>query len=216
MDRTMSQSRGRRPRASRQTPSVREKRRGLMRDEFIDAAAHVFSSRGYHASSTKEIAEELGMSQSSIYYYFPSKDAALEEVCFRAVEGLVQKLQEIVAEKCSAEEKLRSAIENHFEPARHRPHLFMTFLTSRQYLQDGARRRVGKMTRRYEQLFESLLRQGVEAGELRNDLDCAAALQALLAGCNAAATISERRLNDDVDRYARSIADVFVRGTKAE
>lgn len=184
-----------------------------MRDEFLDAAARVFAKRGYHASSTKEIADELGMSQSSVYYYIPSKEAALEELCFRAVEGLVQRLQGILAGPGNAQKKLRAAIDNHLEPARTRPHLFLTFLNSRQYLPEGARRRVGKMTRRYEKMLESFLQEAVAAGELRPDLDSRAALQALLAACNAAAIVSERRLGGDTNRYARSMADIFIRGT---
>ena len=194
------------------TPA-KERRKSLIRDELLDAAALVFSKRGYHASSTKEIAEELGMSQSSVYYYFPSKEAALEELCFRAIEGFVQRLEAILAGPGSAEEKLRAAINNHLEPALTRPHLFLTFLHSRQYLPDAARRRVGRMIRRYEEIFAKFLGQAVASGELRSDLDCAAVLQVLLAACNAAATIVEHRLAADGERYAKSIADVFIRGT---
>ena len=50
-------------------------------DEIIDAAARVFAERGYHGTSTQAIADVLGMRQASLYYYFPSKEAALELVC---------------------------------------------------------------------------------------------------------------------------------------
>ena len=47
-------------------------------DEIIDAAARVFAERGYHGTTTQAIADVLGMRQASLYYYFPSKEAALE------------------------------------------------------------------------------------------------------------------------------------------
>jgi AcrR family transcriptional regulator len=50
-------------------------------DEIADAAARVFAERGYHGTTTQAIADVLGMRQASLYYYFPSKEAALEEVC---------------------------------------------------------------------------------------------------------------------------------------
>lgn len=207
----------RKPRGAAARPLAARKtlRRFLMRDEFLDAAARVFARRGYHAASTKEIADEIGMSQSSVYYYFPSKEAALEEVCLRAIEGFVQRLELIVAGRVSAEEKLRAAIDNHLEPARNRPYLFQTFVNSRQYLPQAARHRVGRMIRRYEKIFEAFLADAVADGEFRSDLDCAAVLQALLAACNAAAGIVEPRLGGDAERYGAAVADVFIRGVVA-
>ena len=46
-------------------------------DEIVDAAASVFAARGFHGTSTQAIADVLGMRQASLYYYFPSKEAAL-------------------------------------------------------------------------------------------------------------------------------------------
>ena len=59
-------------------------------DEIIDAAARVFAERGYHGTSTQAIADVLGMRQASLYYYFPSKEAALELVCARGTDGFVE------------------------------------------------------------------------------------------------------------------------------
>jgi TetR/AcrR family transcriptional regulator, cholesterol catabolism regulator len=195
--------------------SRKGRRKVLMRDEFLDAAARVFARRGYHAASTKEIADEIGMSQSSVYYYFPSKEAALEELCFRAIEGFIHRLELIVNGGGSAEDKLRAAIDNHLEPARSRPYLFQTFINSRQHLPQAARHRVGRMIRRYEKIFEAFFREAVAGGEFRSDLDCAAVLQVLLAACNAAAGIVEPRLSGNAERYGAAIADVFIRGVLA-
>ena len=59
-------------------------------DEIIDAAASVFAERGYHGTTTQAIADVLGMRQASLYYYFPSKEAALELVCARGIDGFVE------------------------------------------------------------------------------------------------------------------------------
>ncbi len=42
------------------------------------------------APSTQAIADVLGMRQASLYYYFPSKEAALELVCARGTDGFVE------------------------------------------------------------------------------------------------------------------------------
>ena len=50
-------------------------------DDVRDIALTLFAERGYHGASTQAIADVLGMRQASLYYYFASKEAALELVC---------------------------------------------------------------------------------------------------------------------------------------
>ena len=65
--------------------------------EIIEAAARVFAERGYHGASTQDIADVLGIRQASLYYYFPSKEVALEVVCTLGVEEFVDREAEVAA-----------------------------------------------------------------------------------------------------------------------
>jgi len=49
--------------------------------QAIRSAATVFAEKGFHGSSTRDIAEHMGIKQGSLYYYFKSKEEALGEVC---------------------------------------------------------------------------------------------------------------------------------------
>ena len=51
--------------------------------QIIEAAARVFAERGFHGATTQDIANVLGIKQASLYYYFSSKEAALELVCLK-------------------------------------------------------------------------------------------------------------------------------------
>ena len=62
--------------------------------EVIGAAAKVFAQRGYHGASTQDIADVLGIRQASLYYYFESKEAALEAVCRYGHEAYVERLRD--------------------------------------------------------------------------------------------------------------------------
>jgi AcrR family transcriptional regulator len=48
------------------------------REEILDAAAELFTTKGYATTSTRSIAEAVGIRQSSLYHHFNTKDDILE------------------------------------------------------------------------------------------------------------------------------------------
>lgn len=63
------------------------------RDEVLAAAAELFTTRGYTATSTRSIAERAGLRQASLYHYFDGKEAILAEL----LEGTVRPSLEVAA-----------------------------------------------------------------------------------------------------------------------
>jgi AcrR family transcriptional regulator len=65
------------PRAGR--PRLHDRRRpGVTgRDEILDAAGELFTTLGYSATSTRTIAESVGIRQASLYHYFKNKSDIL-------------------------------------------------------------------------------------------------------------------------------------------
>ncbi|MBO0677374.1 TetR/AcrR family transcriptional regulator [Mycolicibacterium sp. S2-37] len=47
------------------------------RDEILDAAGELFTTMGYAGTSTRTIAETVGIRQASLYHYFKTKDDIL-------------------------------------------------------------------------------------------------------------------------------------------
>ncbi|MEW5808958.1 MAG: TetR/AcrR family transcriptional regulator [Actinomycetota bacterium] len=47
------------------------------RDEILDAAGELFTTQGYAGTSTRHIAESVGIRQASLYHYFKTKDDIL-------------------------------------------------------------------------------------------------------------------------------------------
>lgn len=78
----MSESRPGRPRVHRK---VRPGASG--REEILDAAAELFTTLGYAQTSTRAIAEAVGMRQSSLYHHFRTKDEILEALLAETVSG---------------------------------------------------------------------------------------------------------------------------------
>jgi AcrR family transcriptional regulator len=55
------------------------------RAEILDAAAELFVGQGLAATTTRQIAERVGIRQASLYYYFAGKDEILLELLTQSV-----------------------------------------------------------------------------------------------------------------------------------
>lgn len=66
------------------SPRKRKGHGAERRQEILDAALRLFSSRGIHAVSTREIAAAAGISQPALYAYFPTRDEIAAVLCGQA------------------------------------------------------------------------------------------------------------------------------------
>lgn len=68
----------------------------LPRDQILDSSARLFVHQGFAATSTREIADRVGIRQASLYYHFPSgKDEILRELLEQSVRPTVDKVAQI-------------------------------------------------------------------------------------------------------------------------
>ncbi|GCD20031.1 hypothetical protein CTKZ_15930 [Cellulomonas algicola] len=74
---------GRRPGRPRATGDPHEQRD--TRQDVLDAAAALFCTVGYAATSTRAVADRAGVRQASIYHHFTSKDAILLDLLLGSV-----------------------------------------------------------------------------------------------------------------------------------
>ncbi len=167
-----------------QTSGTNQRRR---QSEILDAAAKVFAQRGYYGASTQDIADILGIKQASLYYYFPSKEIALERVCMKGVEGFFEAATAVAAQKITASQKVRGLVQAHLAPLIDRADFVKTFLNERQYLPPASRKKVGKLSRAYEKVIEKVLAEGVKSGEFRKDADPRLMALAMLGMCKSVA-----------------------------
>jgi AcrR family transcriptional regulator len=180
--------------------------------QIIEAAARVFAERGFHGATTQEIADVLGIRQASLYYYFSSKEAALEAVCLKGVEGFFEAAKAIAAQQATAEERLSNLIISHLSPLNDRADFVKVFLNERQHLPNESRRRIGRWSRGLERIFEEVIREGTANGEFRADLDPRLATLAILGMCNAVSSW-QRKENVPVAEISGHFVRFALQGT---
>jgi AcrR family transcriptional regulator len=179
--------------------------------EIIKAAAQVFARRGYYGASTQDIADVLGIRQASLYYYFESKEAALDAVCADGVEDYVLRAQKILRTPAGATEKIAQLVFQHLAPMAERLDFTLVFLRERRFLPEPARKRIRSVELRYERIIQRIIEQGVASGEFRTGLDARMATLALLGLGNSAALWFGRERGATLERITSNYVDLLVR-----
>jgi len=179
--------------------------------QIIEAAARVFAERGFHGATTQDIADVLGIKQASLYYYFSSKEAALELVCLRGVEGFFEAAKAIAARPESARKRMALLINSHLSPLVDRADFVKVFLKERQHLPSESRRRIGRWSRGLERIFEEVIKEGIAKGEFRAALEPRMATLAILGMCNAVSSW-QRKENADVAQISAEFARLVIDG----
>jgi AcrR family transcriptional regulator len=183
--------------------------------EVLDAAAICFAEKGYLGASTREIAERLGIRAASLYYYLPSKDAALFAVCKLSVLDFIDNLREIIAGPEPGPERLRAAVANHLLPLRSHPaaDYIRVFVLHRHELPDGPRQEVGRLAHTYQELIRQIFVDGIANGEFAADLNPELATLGFLGLCNSVLTSRSLPPTSTIDDFIAEYSRIFVRGT---
>lgn len=143
-----------------------ERKRGRRIQEIVTAAAELFGARGYDSVSLEDVAERLDVTKGSLYYYFASK----EELVTAAIETLgnewTARLADLpAAHEGSAARRLRALVREHISIAvREYPAALRLFLVPQEW-PAAQRARIKDLRRRHDQLFRSVIEEGIASGE---------------------------------------------------
>lgn len=181
-------------------------------EQATSAAARVFARKGYARTSTADIADELGIRQASLYYYFSSKEDALLQVCELGAAGQLERLREIAGSGLPPTEQIRRTIESLLFNMRDRYDFVKVFLTERHLLPDGGRARLKRHTREYGRLLEHIVQRGIDDGVLRADTDAALTMRALLGMANSAIYWYTPSGSIPIDAVSRHFCDLVLTG----
>jgi TetR/AcrR family transcriptional regulator, cholesterol catabolism regulator len=93
----------------------RAPRQDNRRQQLLDVAARLFRERGYHVTSMRDIAHEVGMLSGSIYYHFSSKEELLLAVYEEGLRHIAEQVDAAVAGRSTPWERLEAGCAAHLE-----------------------------------------------------------------------------------------------------
>lgn len=179
----------------------------MMRDELLGKAAELFARRGFANTTISDIARELGLSRSSLYHYFRSKDEVLRSLIQETTVAAYDMLARLRDDpSLSATERLKRAILSSVE----------------RRLAGGSRMRVlerlegdmppemleqfNRVRRQILQFYVDLVEEGIRSGEFRL-VDTKIIAFAVLGMCNWTAWWYSPAGSRSADQIATAMAD---------
>ena len=142
------------------------------KEKLLAAGTKLFAEKGFAGISIRQIADEAGVNSAMISYYFGGKEGLYEAVITVQYERLLGKFEEIAALPAPVQEKLHMYAEvirrNHMEDQPLMARLVQGELSSPTACMEKV---IRKYTARIAKLVSGILREGIQAGQLRQDID---------------------------------------------
>jgi AcrR family transcriptional regulator len=142
------------------------------REELLAIAAHLFARKGFRNTTVRDIADAAGILSGSLYHHFDSKESMVDEILSSFQEELFGQYDEILAGDADARTKFEQAVLVSFEAIDKHHDEVAIFQNDAAYLLTFERfAYLGTRNQQSREVWLTLLRGGIEAGVLRDDLD---------------------------------------------
>jgi TetR/AcrR family transcriptional regulator, cholesterol catabolism regulator len=135
--------------------------------QIIEAAEMLFSERGYHGTTMRDIAAETGILPGSLYAHIESKEDVLLEICTAAAAQFMTGVEIVATGPWPPKEKLRRAMRAHVDVVARAREAARVFLEEWTALSEPRRQEVRALRDRYEALWDGIIGEGIRKGAFR-------------------------------------------------
>ncbi|MGG3469445.1 TetR/AcrR family transcriptional regulator [Neobacillus pocheonensis] len=136
------------------------------RDQMIKGAVALFKQKGFHRTTTREIAKAAGFSIGTLYEYIRTKEDVLYLVCDQIYDHVSERLEQDEAMKKGTLESLKLGIANFFQVMDEMQAEVLVMYQEVKSLSKDALPYVLKKEEAMVAMFENLLSRCIENGEL--------------------------------------------------
>lgn len=136
------------------------------RDEMIKGAVSLFIEKGYHRTTTREIAKAAGFSIGTLYEYIRSKDDILYLVCDNIYDEVKNRLQKALEESEGTFSGLRLGIAYYFKICDEMQNEVLVMYQEAKSLSREALPYVLNKENEMADMFEELIQTCVQHGEI--------------------------------------------------
>lgn len=146
--------------------------RAERRAGVLAAAGELFASRGYSATTVREVAEAAGMLGGSLYYHFDSKESMIDEILSGFLAEMWADYDRVTNAGLGPADTFRELIVSSFRSLdRHRAAVVIYQKESRHLSQSPRFSYLNDSQRKFREMWLKVLDAGVMEGVFRADLD---------------------------------------------
>ena len=136
------------------------------KSEIVAAAARLFKEKGYSAVTMRDIAQALDIRAASLYNHITSKQEILVLMVIGIAEEYTATIREISESPESIIQKLERVIELHIDITVRNPDALASLNNDWMHLPEPSLSYFLQMREEYEEIFRSLVKIGIDNGEL--------------------------------------------------
>lgn len=184
------------------------------REQIHDVASRLFSERGYHATSMRDLAGQLGMQGGSLYAHISGKEELLVDIVRGASQQFDEALFSLRDVNLPADEKLREAMFRHIQVVADNMDSATVFFHEWKHLSAEPYAQVVAWRDTIDIFYRDLVAQGVRDGTFRADLDVRAAANLILSAVNWSYTWFHPGGRLSPRDVAEQFADMLLSGLK--
>lgn len=144
--------------------------RSRTREDVVKAASRLFAAQGYHGTSMRDLAREVGVLGSSLYSHIDSKEDLLVEVVEIGAALFQTAAAEAVEHGGDGSQLLTALVQGHIDVVVDHLDEARTFLYEANALDADHRQRVVAARDEYEAVFRAALEKGRKDGSFRTDI----------------------------------------------
>jgi AcrR family transcriptional regulator len=153
------------------TSSIESSEVGDRREQILACAGQLFATKGVSATTVREIGSAVGLLSGSLYHYFDSKEAMVEQIVADFLQDLLEVYQAAQRENPDPRDGLAALIRASFQLVAKHPYACQIFQHDFNYLRTMPRfAALDEMAREGEHAWLEVLRAGVDAGRFRPDI----------------------------------------------
>lgn len=157
------------------------------KQRILDTAAASFRNNGLAFTSMADLAKIAGVKTSSIYYYFPSKDALIEEtfrIGIELVHSSVRSAVEALGPKASHRDRIRAAMVAHMSALLGENDYSSANIKNYSHASIAVREKNRVVRAEYGRYWMSLLKAAQEDGVIAKDVNLSVTRMLLIGAMN--------------------------------
>ena len=194
--------------------SRRERRIAARKSAILYAAGRLFAEKGYHRTTTKDIAEAADVSEGTIYNYFVSKEDLLFGIMTELTESgkLGEQLQTSYLE--GPREFLLTMLQQRHEFLQKNGDMFQAVLSEILVNPELRRRYYEELIIPSQELLEKHLRESIEMGQIRlvDPSIAARIVLAMLSGLFILQVVGDPVIRSEWETIAKLLTDILFEG----